>query len=280
MALSPRRSGRRALPPARFVNHDDKDQANLNPNNSARDGKPPPLPLSTLLGSKGVVFTHLPTPHSIEKQASTVSSCTTAEAFSSSSSSCDSETEGEEDDDEVEEEETKKEEESKKREDTTKEDVMAEKKQLDLNLSPHVKGAAGGACTLGQATTTPPCPPGLDEANVVSSLFIAARTGDSATLHHLLHSSSSPLSSLPSAVSSILDTPHPSTGETALEVAAEEGHASIVTLLLQGGADPMKKNKQTGGTPMGKAFSGLHLECYRLLEVREGGKEGGKKGGK
>ncbi|GAB5032047.1 Hypothetical protein NocV09_00800190 [Nannochloropsis oceanica] len=267
MSLSPRRSGRRAPPPARFVNHDDKDHANLKPYNSAGDGKLPPLPLSALLGSTGVIPPHLPTPHSIEKQASTVSSCTTAEAFSSSSS-CDSETEGEEDDEEAEEVGTSKEGDSKKRKNCTE-----EKKLLDLGLFPPADGAAGGAGTLdgaagGAGTLDTATTPGHDETNHLSSLFIAARTGDTAILHDLLYSSSSPLSSLPPAASSsILDTPHPSTGESALEVAAEEGQAPIVTLLLQGGADPMRKNKQTGGTPMGKAFSGLHLECYRILEA-------------
>jgi len=276
MTLSPRRrSGRRTLPPSRFADKDEeKDHTNSSTNTTAdRDGKPLPPLSSSLLPFKSLISPRLLPPHSMEKQVSTVSSCTTVEAFSSSSSSsCDSETEGEADDDD--EEEEKEEEMVEEQRKERKEEGMVEEKQQHQDPTWPAQGAAGGAGTLHEATTTPPCPPCIDEKYILSSLFTAARTGDTATLHDLLHSPSS----LPSSSSSFLDTPHPSTGETALEVAAEEGQASVLSLLLQEGADPMRKNEQTGGTPMGKAFSGLHLECYRLLEVRRGGREGGREG--
>ena len=56
-------------------------------------------------------------------------------------------------------------------------------------------------------------------------------------------------------------------GATALYWAADKGHAEVVRLLLQAGADPTIAHFNSL-TPLTKAREGHHQDCITLLEVR------------
>jgi hypothetical protein len=62
--------------------------------------------------------------------------------------------------------------------------------------------------------------------------------------------------------------------QAVLEAAAAAGNLALVARLLEQGANPVASNPMTGATALGRSYSNLRLDCYRLLEVREGGREG------
>ena len=54
-------------------------------------------------------------------------------------------------------------------------------------------------------------------------------------------------------------------GETALHLAASNGHTDCVTVLLRAGADPSPRTKSNGTTPLIRAAQYGHIGCVQAI---------------
>ena len=93
---------------------------------------------------------------------------------------------------------------------------------------------------------------------ILQSLFDCTEAGDEEPLTQLLDE-------LKDAALVLINTPHPSDGDTLIHIASLYGHESLVTLLIERGAKPGAVNLQDGSTPLHDASAGGYLEICELL---------------